>query len=66
VLQAPARLGPSPAPRAQLARAALEKRARTRLSAAVVLFVFLSRLFKTRKHAQLYKTKKTFLSALFV
>jgi hypothetical protein len=30
----------APTPRAQLARAALEKRARTRLSAAVVLFVF--------------------------
>jgi hypothetical protein len=30
----------APTPRAHLARAALEKRARTRLSAAVVLFVF--------------------------
>jgi hypothetical protein len=51
----------APAPRAKLARAALEKRARTRLSAAVVLFAsHPGRLFKTRKLAQLYKTKKSF------
>ena len=50
----------APAPRAKLARAALEKRARTRLSAAVVLFAsHPGRLFKTRKLARLYKTKKT-------
>jgi hypothetical protein len=58
----------APANRAQLARAALEKRARTCLSAAVAWFVcfYPGGYLKHENTPSYIKQKRTFLSALLI